>query len=484
MRKLSKSQLFYLVSLLFLVANVVCIVNEFFYFPLISFGLVVAWFALFRLDSFFIFLSFVTPISVWYQFGDLGFSFSFPTEPLFFGTMCLFWLKVLIEGNLDKRLLKHPVSIALFALLGWQSLSILTSSMPMVSLKYFTSNFWYVTVFYFLGYHVFLNKKRIHQFWWAYLIPFTGVVIYSIINHAGAGFTHKATGWVNYPFVENHGIYGAMLTFCIPFLALFTIKNKAFTNRPMLWVMSGFLTLLFCVALIFSYTRAAWLGLGVSIAIPAAFVLRIKFSQVLIAVMLVGAGALYYQFELSVKLGRNKTHSANDLGDHFQSMSNVKNDVSNLERINRWKCAERMFYERPITGWGPGTYMFQYAPFQKKQDMTIISTNNHDVGGIHSEYFNPTVESGLPAGILFIVFVFTVIATGMRTYYHSKSSEVKALSMAILMGLIAYYIHGMLNNYLDIDKTASLFWASTSMLVALDVLTKEAFMHDSEDQPE
>ena len=35
--------------------------------------------------------------------------------------------------------------------------------------------------------------------------------------------------------------------------------------------------------------------------------------------------------------------------------NNVSTDASNLERINRWNCAIRMYAERPFLGHGPGT---------------------------------------------------------------------------------------------------------------------------------
>ena len=34
-----------------------------------------------------------------------------------------------------------------------------------------------------------------------------------------------------------------------------------------------------------------------------------------------------------------------------------------------------MFNEKPIYGFGPGTYQFEYSSFQDPDDKTIISTN-------------------------------------------------------------------------------------------------------------
>jgi hypothetical protein len=38
-----------------------------------------------------------------------------------------------------------------------------------------------------------------------------------------------------------------------------------------------------------------------------------------------------------------------------------------------------------------------------------------------------------------------------------------------MLGLITYYLHGMMNDFLDMDKITALFWGFTAALVALDV---------------
>ena len=82
---------------------------------------------------------------------------------------------------------------------------------------------------------------------------------------------------------------------------------------------------------------------------------------------------------LVIQLERNKQDSSDDLAKHVESISNVSSDASNLERLNRWSCAWAMFVERPIAGRGPGTYQFEYAPFQTAELRTQISTNNADL---------------------------------------------------------------------------------------------------------
>jgi putative inorganic carbon (HCO3(-)) transporter len=152
-----------------------------------------------------------------------------------------------------------------------------------------------------------------------------------------------------------------------------------------------------------------------------------------------------------------------------QSISNISSDASNLERVNRWSCAIRMFKERPVFGFGPGTYMFKYAPYQFSYEKTIISTNNGDNGNAHSEYIGPLAEQGILGLILVLVLFTTIIVTGLRVYNRVENREARVYALVFLLGLITYFVHGILNNFLDQDKAAVPFWAFVAAIVAIDL---------------
>jgi O-antigen ligase len=180
---------------------------------------------------------------------------------------------------------------------------------------------------------------------------------------------------------------------------------------------------------------------------------------------------LFYTFQHQIldKLEKNKQDSSENFVEHIKSIYNISSDASNLERINRWQSALRMFNERPFWGWGPGTYQFLYAPYQRSKEKTIISTNAGDLGNAHSEYIGPLAESGL-FGMLSILLVFGFsIYYGLRVYKNAVSQEIKIISLGLVLGLISYYIHGFLNNFLDSDKASVPVWGFIAILVSLDL---------------
>ena len=111
-----------------------------------------------------------------------------------------------------------------------------------------------------------------------------------------------------------------------------------------------------------------------------------------------------------------------------------------------------------------------YARFQKSSDKTIISTNQGDGGNAHSEYLGPLSEQGIP-GTLTILAIFIIsLTTGIRLYYKlNHKPYLKGVVMAIVLGLVTYYLHGILNNYLDTDKASVPIWGMMSILVAVQI---------------
>ena len=175
---------------------------------------------------------------------------------------------------------------------------------------------------------------------------------------------------------------------------------------------------------------------------------------------------------IQLELSRNKQdHTTEDFGERLQSAGNVTTDASNLERINRWTCAIEMFKERPFLGFGPGTYSFEYARFQRPENLTIISTNFGDLGNAHSEYLGTLSEMGLPGMIFFIAFVFAVFYASIQLYHKTPQNETttRIIIMAIIVSLSTYFTHAFLNNFLDTDKAAVPVFALCAIVVALNM---------------
>ena len=170
-----------------------------------------------------------------------------------------------------------------------------------------------------------------------------------------------------------------------------------------------------------------------------------------------------------MELERNNQDSSDNLSEHVESISNVSTDASNMERLNRWGSAWRMFLERPVFGWGPGVYVFEYAPFQLSKDKTIITTNAGANGNAHSEYIGPLAESGILGMLSVILLIILVFYRGSLLYHKLPKGELKDVVLVTLLGFFTYVVHGLLNNYLDTDKASVPFWGFIALIIAIDI---------------
>jgi len=226
---------------------------------------------------------------------------------------------------------------------------------------------------------------------------------------------------------------------------------------------------LLIIAVIFSYSRAAWISLVFALGVYILIRLKVRFSWIAAAFVILVILFFSFQHQIIDTLERNEQDSSTDFVEHIKSIYNISSDASNLERINRWQAAIRMFDERPFLGWGPGTYQFLYAPFQRSKEKTIISTNAGDLGNAHSEYIGPMAEQGVFGLVTVLLIIIYSVITALKIHKKSGNYEVRLFSLLMLMGLITYFMHGFLNNFLDTDKASVPVWGFLGIIVALDI---------------
>ncbi len=445
----------------------------------LPFAFVLVLMVVFSFDKILHIIIFFTPLSIPLSEVIPGMSFNMylPTEPLLFGLLIVFALKVLSERSFDKTLLLHPVSIAIYINLLWILITSVTSTMPVVSFKFLLSRLWFIVGFYFIAMKVFEKDKNFERYIWLYIIPLYLVIGYALYRHLGYGLWNKqASHFVVNPFYNDHTSYGAVLAMYIPFLLGFSV----FIYKGTKYKIYSYITLLVLfVALILSYSRAAWLSLVIAFGFWAIIKLKIRFKPLFIGLISAIVFIFVFQTQVLMFLERNDEESSANITEHISSMTNITSDASNLERINRWSCAIRMFQEKPILGYGPGTYMFTYGPFQITDDRTIISTNAGDGGNAHSEYLGALSESGILGTLTYLLILGMVIYTAVKTYTRLDDKRLKTIVLAALIGLITYYIHGFLNNFLDTDKISAPFWGFTAMIVFLDIQSRKKLQKES-----
>lgn len=467
-----KQQIFiaYLASGLFLALSAFFILIERFWLSaLIPVGLLLIWLYIYKLDAVLLIITFFTPLAIKLSAMEMGAAVSLPTEPLMLGVLILFFLKALFESGYDNKILQHPVTIAIIFNLIWIFFTSVTSELPVVSFKFLLSRLWFVIPFFFLGILLFKKIDNIKYFLWLYILPLLYVIGHSTLVLANHGFDENVSHWAMSPFYNDHTAYGAILALMLPFTLAFTVYRK----YPVYYRLFSFIiSVVLLAALYFSNSRAAWISFIAAFLVWMVILLKIKFRYVFLIVGIFFG--LFFSFKTQIvnELEQNKQESSGDFHEHVQSIYNISTDASNVERLNRWQSAIRMFKERPFVGWGPGTYQFVYAPFQRSKDKTVISTNFGDRGNAHSEYLGPLSESGVFGALTIIIIAFLVLNRALRVYKESPHPEVRMFALSSLLALTTYFIHGTLNNFLSRDKLSVPVWGIMAIIVALDIYHK------------
>ncbi len=461
-----KISIVYFVTAIFVLLNTYLVYKEMYYGILIPVAFIMLILYIFSLEKILLLAVFVTPLAVNIGDYDLGVSISVPSEPLLIGILFFFTLKILLEGGIERRIVRHPVTLAIIFSLAWMMITSITSDIPLVSFKYLLSRLWFIVPVYFGGLMLFRTKTNIRRFIWAYMLALIVVIGYTTWVHQGYNFSEKAGHWVMSPFYNDHTAYGVILALFIPVMIALAIDRSVSARQRFFAVLA---VVVLSIALYLSYSRAAWVSVGFAMGVLILVKLRIKFKWIAISVVALLTVFFTFKFEILDRLDKNKQDASANFIEHIQSISNISSDASNLERINRWQAALRMYEERPVLGWGPGTYQFEYAPFQRSKEKTIISTNLGDHGNAHSEYIGPLAESGFP-GFLSVLFILvTVIYTGLKVYRKDSNAQTRLLALSATLGLITYYVHGIMNNFLNTDKASVPFWGFVAIIVALDL---------------
>ncbi len=463
----------------FIVCNTIALAKDFYLLSLVPLAGLVVLLMIGDLEIGLLSIALLTPWAVDFALVP-GMELSMPVEPMMILFTLIFFFRVFVSGNYDTRILRHPVTLCVTAALAWMLITACFSRLPWVSIKYFLARLWFVVPFFFASVQIFRSKTRIRQFFWCYAVSLIGVVLIATLKTIPRLGDLQTLHRVMCPFYNDHTAYGCVIALFLPaaFYFIFSQESKG-------WTRVGFFSMfaLLVVGLFFSYCRAAWLSVLGALCVYVLIRMGMKVKWMVVCFGLCVGAFFTYQSDVLYKLGKNHQDSSSELAGQIKSISNISTDASNLERLNRWASAIRLWKENPVMGCGPGTYQFLYAGYQRSYQLSVISTNRGNLGNAHSEYIGPLTEQGVPGAALVLAVFMVTFATGVRVYRTAKDPAVAKMALAFTLSLLTYYIHGVFNNFLDTDKLSVPFWAFTAVVVALDLYGGKSALPDQASLP-
>ncbi len=256
--------------------------------------------------------------------------------------------------------------------------------------------------------------------------------IYGALQKFGLDFIAWGMEWPGRPASTfgNPNFAAGWWVMIVPFFA-----GRFFAQKENRWG-SGLVAALGLLNLFWGRTLGAWAALAVAIAIVggvwiAGKKLNIKKIVSLPILIVLGAAAFGTAFWIS----------AQRMPDH-QSIQ---------ERILKWRTAERIIADHPLTGVGAGNVKVHFALYQaevsRSMNRSLIGTSESNV---HNEYLQITAETGL-IGLIAFISIFAV-----WFYRRAKDADLDAQDIGVSASVLSFLFYSVTNFPFRITPNACL----------------------------
>jgi len=369
-----------------------------------------------------------------------------PTEPMMILSILAWALRAPANGRL--RIPRSSVHAPLVALALVALASVALSRYPLLGLKAWIAAVAYAS----FGYGFCFLHLRSEEFkrWVPWVVgPAAFWGLYGTVRVLLAGVSPAHAYGAARPYFPEHGTYSAYLAMMFPLAFFAALENR---GRERWLYAAGALAIAMGITL--SFTRAAWVSLLLVVPLAASvWALRRRTVR-----PLAWAGGLALLIGLAVAgLGAER-----GITRHAESVVESEN-VSNLERVNRWMAAAEMARRRPVLGVGYGTYPAEYPEYRRK---LVLTDQAYFHMGAHSEPLRVLSETGVAGVGVVLWLIGAVLLTGIRAF-RSIDERQSWVVLGVLAGLGTYLIHSVFNSYPGVDKVTIPFWASLGMLAGL-----------------
>jgi len=470
----SSQWLFFSFSAMTLLSIFIAVIADFFYIAAVPALLLLAYLTVVDFRKIFFLLLFCIPLSTEFYLPN-GFGTDLPTEPLMIGLMGVFLFYVIRHSDeMDAGFWRHPITLLLLLHVSWVSITVVTSDLFFVSLKFLLAKFWYVITFYFLAGMLLRRQSDIRKLLWVILIPLCITIVIILAKHAVLGFTFESVYTVLHPFYRNHVMYASIMAIFVPFVWFVVQWYRPWSLK---WLFLAGALLLLLVGIQFAYTRAAYVA--IFIAIGAYFIIRWRLTKYVLAAALIGAVALVGFLALDNRYldyapNYERTITHDNFGNLIEATYKLE-DISTMERVYRWIAGAYMSKDKPVFGFGPGNFYNFYVPYTVRSFETYVS-DNPEKSGIHSYYLMVLVEQGYIGLAIFLILLFYILLHGERVYHQTESQRQKQMVMIALLMIIVISSLQIINDLLETDKIGPFFFMAMAILVRVDLENKNGKM--------
>lgn len=421
-------------------------------------------------------LLFSIPVSIQLGLMNNALSTSIPDEPMVWMHFVLFFiLAAAYPFKLPARFFIHPLAIIIWLQLLWLAIAVTNSQVPIPSIKFLVAKSWYLVCYFLFPLFVFREKKDIKTAFLMLLFPLLLTMFIITVRHAASGYQFTAINYAIGKWYYNHVEYSTILSMFFPLLLAYypLTRGKGWCIRAFVVVLISF----FAVAIFLTYARAALLAVVFAILVGIAIKARLVNMVMPAVYLLIAVVTIYLSSNnriMQFTPNFEQTYMHHNLTDHIVATFRGE-DMSSMERIYRWIAAVRMSEEHPWTGFGPHAFVEHYKPYTIPAFRTYVS-NNPERSTTHNYLLLMLTEQGWPAMLLYALLIAMVFATAQRTYHRFKDRLYRNCTLGIAMMIAACFVNNFFSELIETHKIGALFYLSISLLVILNMKSREKQM--------
>lgn len=295
--------------------------------------------------------------------------------------------------------------------------------------------------------------------WMILLTALIGVSLYSLVQHKVA--PHLIFGMERYTGYWKFGVGGRLggtyqcpnhIAHLVQMWVPFCLAALFMPQFGWFWrICCGYAVPVFVLLIYQTQSRAGLLGLIASLGTFGLLLVfrksRRLFYIALLAIPLLGAGAMGGLWAGSAMF-RERMQPVVEVASEFLA-GNIEEAISVDFRPQTWADGMVMFSDRPITGFGPGSYELAFPEYRQR-----VSGNRMLTGHPHNEIVEILGEYGL-IGALLVLGVLIRFCVPMVRLLKTSDRLYHALpAMAILAALAGTAVHGFFDFELRIFPNA------------------------------
>ncbi len=232
------------------------------------------------------------------------------------------------------------------------------------------------------------------------------------------------------PYV-NHNHYAGVAEMLTPFLAVLAVSGQVRGGQR---VLAGFGAVLMAGSIVLSGSRGGAVALLAEIALLIYIVARLRQSNLKIVVAVLGLLMLVFVIWLGTP----------SLWRHF---GDLQDDTRVAILGDSWK----MFRQRPLWGWGLGTFPTVYPGFRSFYTNLLVNA-------AHNDYLQALLETGVAGFACVVWFVALLYRDGLTKIHLWHRTWGHSLRLAALVGCTGILVHSFLDFNLQIPANAAIFY--------------------------